>query len=293
MPNPKVGTVTMDVAQGDRGVQGRQGRVPHRPHRDRPPGDRQEGLHRAPAAGELRGDHRRADPRQAVRRQGPLPAHDHARVDHGPRREGRPVPYPRHPRGDRPGADRQRPPLALVGLEAGRHRVEAGDQLADRAEAASAWARPGRDNRPASTARVASTSSSSVAAADRRARPTAIRIATTTARSAMNPASPPQCDRTNAGRRHERPGDDQEEQREDAAEPTAARAATTTGRHPATAAHPSASRRPIASRRAGVRRPSAGISRSRDRRRSGSRRRRRSARSAAGAGRARACGGGS
>ena len=36
MPNPKVGTVTMDVAQGRRGVQGRQGRVPHRPHRDRP-----------------------------------------------------------------------------------------------------------------------------------------------------------------------------------------------------------------------------------------------------------------
>ena len=35
MPNPKVGTVTMDVGQGRRGVQGRQGRVPHRPHRDR------------------------------------------------------------------------------------------------------------------------------------------------------------------------------------------------------------------------------------------------------------------
>ena len=41
MPNPKVGTVTTDVAQGRRGVQGRQGRVPHRPHRDRAPGDRQ------------------------------------------------------------------------------------------------------------------------------------------------------------------------------------------------------------------------------------------------------------
>ena len=41
MPNPKVGTVTTDVAQGGRGVQGGQGRVPHRPHRDRPPGHRQ------------------------------------------------------------------------------------------------------------------------------------------------------------------------------------------------------------------------------------------------------------
>ena len=38
MPNPKVGTVTMDVRQGRRGVQGRQGRVPHRPHGDRPHG---------------------------------------------------------------------------------------------------------------------------------------------------------------------------------------------------------------------------------------------------------------
>ena len=42
MPNPKVGTVTMDVAQGRRGVQGRQGRVPHRPHRDRPHDGRQD-----------------------------------------------------------------------------------------------------------------------------------------------------------------------------------------------------------------------------------------------------------
>ena len=42
MPNPKVGTVTMDVAQGRRGVQGRQGRVPHRPHGDRPPDGRQD-----------------------------------------------------------------------------------------------------------------------------------------------------------------------------------------------------------------------------------------------------------
>ena len=44
MPNPKVGTVTMDVAQGRRGVQGRQGRVPHRPHRDRAHDPRQDVL---------------------------------------------------------------------------------------------------------------------------------------------------------------------------------------------------------------------------------------------------------
>ena len=50
MPNPKVGTVTMDVAQGRRGVQGRQGRVPHRPHRDRPHDRRQDVVRRRAAA---------------------------------------------------------------------------------------------------------------------------------------------------------------------------------------------------------------------------------------------------
>ena len=89
MPNPKVGTVTMDVAQSRRGVQVRQGRVPHRPHRDRPPRHRQGQLRRAQAARELRRRHRRAGPRQAVRRQRSLPALDHARLDHGPRRQGR------------------------------------------------------------------------------------------------------------------------------------------------------------------------------------------------------------
>ncbi len=96
MPNPKVGTVTMDVAKRRHGVQGRQGRVPHRPHRDRPPRDRQGLLRGARAARELRRRHRRADPRQAVGRQRPLPAHDHARLDDGARRESRPFPYPRH-----------------------------------------------------------------------------------------------------------------------------------------------------------------------------------------------------
>ena len=55
MPNPKVGTVTMDVGRAVTRVQVRQGRVPHRPHRDRPPRDRQEGIRGSSAAGELRG----------------------------------------------------------------------------------------------------------------------------------------------------------------------------------------------------------------------------------------------
>ena len=68
MPNPKVGTVTMDVAQGRRGVQGRQGRVPHGPHRDRPPGHRQDELRGRSAAGELR---RRSSRRSSARSRRP------------------------------------------------------------------------------------------------------------------------------------------------------------------------------------------------------------------------------
>ena len=94
MPNPKVGTVTMDVAQGRRGVQGRQGRVPHRPHGDRPHDDRQDLVPRRAPARELPGDPRGADPRQAVRGQGPVPALRRAHLDDGPRHQGRPVAYP-------------------------------------------------------------------------------------------------------------------------------------------------------------------------------------------------------
>ena len=46
MPNPKTGTVTMDVAKAVAGGEGGQARVPHRPRRERPPGDRQEELRR-------------------------------------------------------------------------------------------------------------------------------------------------------------------------------------------------------------------------------------------------------
>ena len=82
MPNPKVGTVTMDVAQGRRGVQGRQGRVPHRPHRDRAHDRRQDLVPRRAPARELPGRARGAHPRQAVRGEGQV--HPHRRRSRRP-----------------------------------------------------------------------------------------------------------------------------------------------------------------------------------------------------------------
>ena len=88
MPNPKVGTVTMDVAKAVE--ESKSGKVEYRT-------DRTAIVHLvigkasfddAQAARELRRRDRRADPRQAVRGQRPLPAHDHPRHDDGPRREG-------------------------------------------------------------------------------------------------------------------------------------------------------------------------------------------------------------
>ena len=93
MPNPKVGTVTADVAKAVAGVEGRQGRVPHRPQRDRAPGDRQARVRGAASARELRSGDRRADSRQAVGGQGPLHPLGHVRVDDGARHQGRPVAY--------------------------------------------------------------------------------------------------------------------------------------------------------------------------------------------------------
>jgi large subunit ribosomal protein L1 len=84
MPNPKTGTVTMDVAKAVPGVEGRQARVPHRPRRERPPADRQEVVRREGAARELRHGDRGDRPREAVGREGPLHPHDHDRDDDGP-----------------------------------------------------------------------------------------------------------------------------------------------------------------------------------------------------------------
>ena len=80
MPNPKVGTVTMDVAKAVE--ESKAGKVEYRTDRNAIVHlvDRQDELRRARAARELRrrdgGDHAR----QAVGRQGPLPALDHARL---------------------------------------------------------------------------------------------------------------------------------------------------------------------------------------------------------------------
>ena len=84
MPNPKTGTVTMDVAQGRLRGEGRQARVPHRPRRERPRLDRQEELRAARARRELRGGARRDHPREAVRLEGPLHPADHADEHDGP-----------------------------------------------------------------------------------------------------------------------------------------------------------------------------------------------------------------
>ena len=98
MPNPKVGTVTMDVAKAVE--ESKSGKVEYRT-------DRTAIVHLT--IGKTSFDERallenyaavieeliRAKPSG---RQGQVPAHDHPRLDDGPRREGRPVPYPRHPR---------------------------------------------------------------------------------------------------------------------------------------------------------------------------------------------------
>ena len=90
MPNPKVGTVTMDVAKAV--SESKAGKIEYRTDRHAivhlPIGKLE--LRRAGAARELRGADRRDRARQAGRRQGPLPAHGHAHDHDEPGRAGRP-----------------------------------------------------------------------------------------------------------------------------------------------------------------------------------------------------------
>ena len=72
MPNPKVGTVTPDVAGGGEERQGRPGAVPHRQGRHRPVHDRPRLVHAGAAAREPRGADRRAEQGQAGRHEGDL-----------------------------------------------------------------------------------------------------------------------------------------------------------------------------------------------------------------------------
>ena len=93
MPNPKVGTVTMDVAKAVE--ESKAGKVEYRTDRAAivhltigKTDFHEEALLENYAARD-----RRDRPRQAGRRQGPLPAHDHARHDHGPGHPGGPGPH--------------------------------------------------------------------------------------------------------------------------------------------------------------------------------------------------------
>ena len=90
MPNPKTGTVTMDVAKAVEEIKG--GKIEFRV-------DKHANLHfiigkivvqRHRAGGELRRRPRRGAAAQAVRREGPLPEEGHHHHDDGPRHPGRP-----------------------------------------------------------------------------------------------------------------------------------------------------------------------------------------------------------
>ena len=88
MPNPKVGTVTMDVAKAVQ--ESKAGKVEYRTDRNAIVhlviGKRS--FEERRSARELCGRDRRADPRQAVGREGPLHSLGHRREHDGPGREG-------------------------------------------------------------------------------------------------------------------------------------------------------------------------------------------------------------
>ena len=90
MPNPKTGTVTMDVTKAVTDIKG--GKITFRV-------DKHSNLHliigkasfsEDAAGGQLRGGPRRGPAGQAVRRQGQVPQEGHRHHDHGPGRPGRP-----------------------------------------------------------------------------------------------------------------------------------------------------------------------------------------------------------
>ena len=108
MPNPKTGTVTMDVGEGRPRGEGRQARVPHRPRRERPRHDRQEELRRAPAARELRRADRRDHAREAGGGEGPLHQDGYTDEHDGPRDPRRPGADEGHRRRARRSTGRRR-----------------------------------------------------------------------------------------------------------------------------------------------------------------------------------------
>ena len=91
MPNPKTGTVTMDVAKAVVRHQGRQDRVPRRSPRQRPLHHRQGVLHRRAAGRQLRRGDRRDPAFEAGQLQGPVPAEGHGLDDERPGRRCRPA----------------------------------------------------------------------------------------------------------------------------------------------------------------------------------------------------------
>ena len=98
MPNPKTGTVTMDVGEGRPRRQGGEARVQDRPRRVRPRCDWQEELRPPAARRELRGAPRRDREGEAGGCERPLHPPDHACHYHEPRDPGRHSEDPGHPR---------------------------------------------------------------------------------------------------------------------------------------------------------------------------------------------------
>ena len=105
MPNPKTGTVTMDVAKAVR--EAKAGKLEYRTDRGAnvhvPIGKRS--FDERAACRELRGGARRDRPRQACSREGPVHQEDHTREHDGPGDPCRHGAHARHRRGARPGAE--------------------------------------------------------------------------------------------------------------------------------------------------------------------------------------------